>query len=478
MKSMQKPIRTMVSAAVISMMAVSAANAGAFSLYTESAGYVIGNYAAGAAAEAADASTGWYNPAGLALLHNQQVVTSGVGVFPSSKLSGTSTFRSFSGLPFPANLYIQSYNGVQGANEAFVPAFHYALPITDRATFGLSVVSPFGLSTEWDRTDPMRYQGTFSELITTNVSPEIGGMITDNFSLGAGIDLQYARVKFNSVLGVPTVANVITGNPFALDSPSYNKGNSFGVGFHAGAMYMFNDNHSRIGLNYQSKMNHTFHGYSRLSGPFATPGLNLTSPLSVITSCTTCTFTSHNLSSNNLDFPDIVTLSGYHDVNDKLALLGSVVYTGWSTIRTIELRNVAAFSQGIGQVKANSISSEYYDNAWRAAIGANYKFNDQWMLRVGGGYDQTPTTDANRTVRLPDADRWALSVGGHYQWRSDIGFDAGWTHLFAAGDPTLNKNQTTTSFTTNVNATAKVRADLVGLQATWTMDQVAPVVTK
>ncbi|MFW2535499.1 transporter, partial [Legionella sp. 28fTON52] len=42
--------------------------------------------------EAADASTGWYNPAGLALIRQQQVVVGAVGVFPSSELTGTSTF--------------------------------------------------------------------------------------------------------------------------------------------------------------------------------------------------------------------------------------------------------------------------------------------------------------------------------------------------------------------------------------------------
>ncbi|VEB34747.1 long-chain fatty acid transporter [Legionella sainthelensi] len=71
---MHKPLRTLVSSAVIGVLATGVTHAAGFSLYGESAGYTTGNYAAGAAAEAADASTGWYNPAGLALLREQQMV--------------------------------------------------------------------------------------------------------------------------------------------------------------------------------------------------------------------------------------------------------------------------------------------------------------------------------------------------------------------------------------------------------------------
>lgn len=458
MKGMQKPMKKILSAAVVSLMTTGAAQAGSFSLYTESSGAAVGNYAAGIAAEAADASTGWYNPAGLALIRDQQMVFSGVGVFPSTKLTGTSSFRT-TGVP-PFN---QSFSGLQGAKDAFVPAFHYALPLGESATFGFSMVSPFGLSTDWSRLDPTRYAATYSELTTTNISPEIGGKLTENFALGAGIDLQYARVKFNSVIGSPALLQAVGANPIFLDSYSYNKGDSFGVGFHAGGMLMFNENHTRIGLNYQSKMKHKFHGYSRLNGRLASVGLVNHNAF----------FVTDDLNSNDIEFPDVVTLSGYHDVNDKVALLGSVVYTGWNVLRTIQLNNVAASSGGI-PARVNSISTEFYDNAWRAALGANYHVNDKLMLRVGGGYDQTPTNLANRDIRLPDADRWALSIGAHYQWRPDMGVDLGYTHIWA---DTSRINKTATSGATStftINATGDAYVDLVGAQLTWVIDQ--PVV--
>ena len=483
MKSVQKPVVTRISAAVIAVLAASAAQAGSFSLYTETSAVALGNYAAGIAAEASDASIGWYNPAGLALINSQQAVMSGAGVFPSSKLTGTSTFTTPANPPLPAPpAFVQSYTDLDGARSAFVPAFHYAKPIGENATVGLSVTSPFGLSTDWDRNGPVRYAATYSELLTTNISPQIGGRLSEHFALGAGLDIQYARVKFNRMLGLPTIMPLIGLAPSAVDSYSYNIGNSWGVGFHAGVLTMFNDNHTRIGLNYQSKMKQKFHGWSQLTGKLSNPGLVIINPLSVNAADPNAKTWSNSLSSNSIEFPDIVTLSGYHDVNDSFALLGSVVYTGWSCLKTIQLNNVAAASAAGPNFPAsvqfnpavlNSTSTQDYKNVWRFAVGGNYKVNDKFMLRAGGGYDQTPTNDANRDIRIADNDRWALSIGAHYQARPNIGMDLGYTHLFSAGSEPVNKTelQGTSTSTYNINATAKGTADLIGAQLVWTMDE-------
>ncbi len=472
---MHRPIRTLVSGAVIGILSASAAHSGGFSLYTEGTGSAIGNYAAGIAAEAADASTGWYNPAGLALIHNTQVVGGGVGVFPSSQLTGTSTFTT-TGLPN----FVQSFNGLDGAQSALVPSFHYALPLGENATFGFSTVSPFGLATDWETDSAVRYQATFTELVTINLSPEIGARITDHFAVGGGVDFQYARVKFNRILGAPTLYAPF--NPAAVDSLSYNNGNSIGVGFHTGVMSMFNDNHTRVGLNYQSKMRHKFHGQSRLTGKFASPGIVLGLQNSVLVANPDAVFKNNELSSNAVDLPDIVTLSGYHDLNETIALLGSVVYTGWSSFKDVQLNNVAAPAINpnttVSLVKVNSTSPQNYSDVWRFALGANYRVNPLLMLRVGGGYDATPTNNIDRDVRLPDSNRWALSVGAHYQARPSIGIDVGYTHLFA-DDPEINRfDRVSSTSTYAVNATGRAYADLVGAQVVWTIDKAPEAPTK
>ena len=445
-------LKQIVCAVVLSFACVSAANAGAFSLYTEGSASAVGIYAAGAAAEAADATTGWYNPAGLPLLKEQQLIVSGVNVSPSTQISGISTFSSIGFDP-----YIQRFDDLQGAKNGFVPALHYVLPLGERVAFGLSAVVPFGLSTEYSPTSAVRYSATYTELMTTDVSPELGVQLTDHFSLGGGVNFEWAKVKFNRVLGNPTLLQYGGFSPMTFDSLSYNSGHSTGVGFHAGVMGLFNQNHTRLGLNYQSAVQHEFHGFSRLTGPFASPLFD--EPQAVVEN--------DNLYSNSISFPKIITLSAYHDLTERLALLGSIVYTGWDVFDVTTLNNVAALSDAT----VNSTAIQNYRNAWRYAAGANYHLTSQWMLRAGGGYDQTPTVDSARDARLPDANRYALSVGAHYQMLPSLGFDAGYTYLWAAQNPKLNKTELLGELgENNIRASADVHAHLVGLQAVWTID--------
>ncbi len=471
---MQRPIKTIVSAAVIAMTANTVANAGSFSLYTESSAAAIGNYAAGISAEAADASTGWYNPAGLSLIHQRQGLLGLVVVSPTAKLSGTSTFSTLGPIP----PYIERFSGINGGKMGYVPSGHIAYPVGPNTTFGLSLVAPFGLATDWNPVGPVRYEATSSHLITSNLSPELGSRVTEHFAVGAGIDLQYAHVRFNRVLGSPDAMAAAGVSPFTLDSFSNNKGNSFGVGFHAGLMALFNEDHTRIGLNYQSQVRHHFHGYSLLQGRLANLS-PLVSPRTVLASSPAAEFRSDDLESNTIRLPDITTLSAYQDVSPKLALLGSVVYTGWHSLKIIELDRVAAFAPLVGQVLVNSVSPQYYRDTWRFALGTNYHVNEKFMLRVGGGYDQTPTRDKFRDVRVPDSNRWAASVGMHYQAKPSIGIDFGYTHLFSSGNARINRTDpigATSQY--NVNADIKAHADLFGIQAVWTLDQPMVVSTK
>jgi len=477
-KNIIKPIRTQVSIAVVAIMVSQFTHAGAFSLYTEGSPAAIGNFAAGIAAEAADASIGWYNPAGLVLIKEQQVVFGGVGVFPSSSLSGVSTYSTIiPGSGGSVSQYTQAFSGLSGAENAVVPSLHYALPFSESVVFGLSVVSPFGLSTDYGDTSAVRYAGTRSQLETVNVSPEFGWLLNDFVSFGTGLDLQYARVKFNRIIGSPALmSNVLELPASTIDSQTLNSGDSFAVGFHAGLMLMFNNKHTRLGLNFQSQMNHKFNGYSQLIGRLADPTLNvLDDPLSANPDAT---FRSNHLFSNDIPLPEIITLSGYQDLNTKWALLGSIVYSGWSPFKTISLNNIAVGlpnpdeSGFIIQTTTNNTAPQNYKNTWRFAAGANYHVNERWMIRMGGGYDETPTVLSDRDVRLPDTDRWALSIGAHYQWRPNLGFDVGYTYLFADGEAVINNTSKISEASSyNVNARGKGHAQLFGLQAVWKIDQ-------
>lgn len=447
--------------------------AGAYSLYTEGNGSAVGNFAAGIAAEAADASTGWYNPAGLAFLHQDQALLGGVGILPNNKLyCGTGTYTTENPLdPDSPFVYSESFDALYGANNALVPSFHLAHPLGPKATAGFSVVVPFGLSTNWDAASPVRYEATYTKLLTIDASPELGAALTEHLNVGLGLDFEYAKVTFNTVIGSPATLNALDLPPTALDSLSYNQGTSFGMGFHAGVLLHLNDHHSRLGVNYQSAINHQFYGYSQLTGRLADPALNVYDPLPADLNTIAI---NNNLFSEPISFPNTTTLSGYQDVNEKLALLASAVYTTWGSFRNITLYGVEAVTADlltgeVQQVPITAITEENYRNTWRMALGANYKLKDNFMLRLGTGYEQTPITQAERDARLPDTDRWAASIGAHYQVKPQIGIDGGYTHLFFKNG-TINKTSPLLTNQFQLSSLTRAHANLVGAQIVWTMD--------
>ncbi len=108
-----------------------------------------------------------------------------------------------------------------------------------------------------------------------------------------------------------------------------------------------------------------------------------------------------------------------------------------------------------------------YNNTWNYSLGANYHLNDQWLFRSGVGYDQTPTVNAYRNLQLPDSNRIALALGAHYQASKALGFDAGWTHVFAMNTRIYNVTQVIGDETVKTNGSVAANADVYALQVIW-----------
>jgi long-chain fatty acid transport protein len=170
-------------------------NAAAFQLF-EQDGASIGNYHAGRSAVAEDASTAFYNPAGLVRIKNQQLVLGLDPVVTDIKFHGTVDVNTVGlGTVGPVSA------PAQGGGLNFVPDLNYAAPITDRFVFGFSIVAPFGLKTDYGTTSFTRYASTLTSLQVIDFSPSLGIALTDKFSIGAGVDIERSSAEFDLVAG-------------------------------------------------------------------------------------------------------------------------------------------------------------------------------------------------------------------------------------------------------------------------------------
>jgi long-chain fatty acid transport protein len=416
------------------------AMAAAFQLW-EQDGASIGNYHAGRAAEAPDASTAYYNPAGLIRIHNQQAVFALDPILTDFKFNGTvEVITAGLGSAGPVA------GTAQGGNLNFLPSLNYAAPLSDRVVFGFSVVSPFGLETNYGTSSFVRYAATLTSLQVIDIAPSLGIALNDKLSVGFGADIERARGEFDLVGGIPLL------NEFAnYDTPSKNVGYGWGYGYHLGALYQFNEQ-TRVGLAYHSKVVHHLSGTSKFNGPLAN---DLTGGLQEST----------NLEANST-LPATTTLSLFHTLNPTWDVMGTVAYTQWSEFSQLVLQNTAALVDGMSSNSVNVVIPEHYRNTWNYSVGTNYHASEEWMFRGGVGYDETPSSNRYRNLQLPDSDRIAVALGTHYQATKTLGFDAGWTHFFVMNSR-INVSQAFGDQTTVTNGTTNASADVFGFQAKW-----------
>lgn len=417
----------------------SEAMASAFQLWEQDAASV-GNYHAGYAAAAYDASTAFYNPAGLNRFKEQQFVLAADNIFTSFKYQGTINVNTLGGGVSPQAAT------VNGGNYGFVPAMHYVAPLSDVVAFGLSVDVPFGLKVSYGKQSLLRYASTTSSVRVVDVSPVLSFQVTDKVSVGLGPDIQMMKGVFNQV-GV-----------FGDDSDSdgINSADGTGYGMHAGGLYQFNEN-SRIGLSYHSQVVHHLSGNSTFSGPIADFfGVPIQSSRATV----------------NLTLPAYTALSGYHKLNTRVAVMGSVIFTQWNTIQNLVLRNVAGVEGLIIPRPSTNIVATlpmHFHNTFNFSVGADYIASDTITLRGGLGYDQTPVSNTYRNVQLPDNNRFALAIGGHIQSTPTLGFDLGWTHLMMNKAHVIPPAQVVGIESVTTNGSVTGGADVLAAQLVWDM---------
>lgn len=409
----------------------SCSGAAGFALIEQS-GSGMGNAFAGAAATAEDASTIFFNPAGMSFLSGPQVVVAGHGIDLSAKFkNGNST------LPAAVPALPRGGDGGEAGGTAFVPNLYASLPIGERITIGIGVNAPFGLKTEYDDTWIGRYQGIKSDLTTVNVNPSIAWKITDAISIGGGVNYQRADAELTNavVLGANTEGRA----KLEADDDAW--------GWNLGAMFQLGSD-MRIGVSYRSKMRYTLDGT-----------VTVTTPTGAVVAG------SSGASTAAITFPDMGSVSVMQKFGDKWDLLGDITFTRWSEIGAVDVMNSTNGTQR-DKLVFN------FDDAWRVSFGLNYHLTEKWTFKGGIAWDQSPVSDQFRTVRLPDADRYWLSLGAKFRMSSNLAFDVGYSHLFIQ-NATINNSRTQfggnpATTTSTVNGEYEASVNILSLQLAYT----------
>ncbi|OHC82540.1 MAG: aromatic hydrocarbon degradation protein [Sideroxydans sp. RIFOXYB12_FULL_59_6] len=394
--------KTLLSTAVSAALLLMAGQAGAsgFALIEQGSG--LGNAYAGGSASAEDATTIFFNPAGMSRLDGSQISVGGAFIKPSAQYSGT-----ISGLA-PLQTAGTGTGGDAGG-LAFVPNMYYTRQVDDKLHVGVGINAPFGLQTDYDATWMGRFQAVKSKIQTINLNPSISYDVSDSLSVGAGLNYQHISGELTSVTNYSAAIYQATAGATAipnLEGLSTLTGSDSAWGYNFGALYNLSEK-TRLGAAYRSQIKYSLKGDVKFANRPALLAAGL--PDQAI--------------SLDITMPDSFSMSAVHQYSDKLEVMADASWTGWSVFKTLDVKKTNGAS-------LSAATPENWKDTWRVSVGTSYHYSEQWTARAGVAFDQAPVSDAYRTVRIPDADRTWLSLGGQYKPSSASTLDFGYAHLF------------------------------------------------
>jgi long-chain fatty acid transport protein len=395
--------KTILSGLIASTFLSSNSFAAAYSSNMYSASGISTSYA-GSATGLHDASDMFFNAANLSDLNSSQAILSLSYLDLRIDGDNLSSFDS-------------SGNQVSGADvqdaglNSLVPSFYLALPINDKATFGFAVTTPFGLATKYNDESLVSSYATESNVVTNNFNPTISYKVNDNLNLAIGAQVQYYKASLGK----------------NLNSLGYAKsrGSDWGYGYTLGATYKINDK-AKVGLGYRSKIDHKVEGTTNIySDSSLSTGFNL-----------------------NTTTPESADLGVSYKVNDKATIAYDLIWTRWSRVNDITVRNFNSLGDDVTTFK--------WHDSFMHAIGLNYEHCKKLTLRTGLAFEKEGMSNATLEARIPAGDRYWTSLGFNYKITDSFSIDASYVHQFfekvsVSTDASTYSNSVSGNFKTKVD---------------------------
>jgi long-chain fatty acid transport protein len=366
-------------AGVLLILLAATAMAGGFQL-NEHGARAMANGGAWAA-RAYDGSAIFFNPAGLAYQKGMHVYLGTTLIAPTASFYGPS--------PGTAKTDMVS--------QIFTPINVYGTyEIADGLVAGLGIYNPYGLGSEW----PVNWVGTLItekvDLMTFYITPTIAYQVTEEISVGVGVNVVYGNAKLSRQVDVLGVRSKL-----GIDA------SGIGYGFNVGAMIKPLSDLS-IGLTYRSSVKVSPSGTATFD------------PASIVVGGSTVRALPAGDVETELELPSTAFVGVAYKLMDNLEVEVDYQYIGWSSYKELGFTFKADNS--------TSVSPKNYEDTYILRAGAEYTMGDL-QLRLGYLYDNNPVLDKYTEPLLPDSDRNGFNVGFGYKINENLTVDVSYLYL-------------------------------------------------
>ncbi len=364
-----------------------------------------GSAYAGRASTAANASTLFGNPAGMSRLERAEV-SGGLAFIDASTDISDASGQLAPGLP------------VSGTNDgdmvpfSTIPFGYYVSPINDKLHAGIGVYAPFGVESDYENGWQGRYEGVTSMVQVVTLQPTISYAFNERVSVGFGPTINHISGELTSNVPGAAFATINPAYVGAPDSEVEIEGDDIAYGYNLGVLFGISD---RLdwGLTYHSKVDYSLEGDTTISG---TPA-----PINTV-------LDGKYDAELDITMPESVDTSFSYQATDALALYAGATYTRWSRLEGIEVENSGI--NAMFQPSFGTITEELeWEDTWSFAVGGAYQLNPSWVIRAGYAFDESPTNDQHRTVRIPVSDRDIYTLGAGWNVSEDLTIDAAYAYI-------------------------------------------------
>lgn len=366
-----------------------AAQAAAFSIYEQSA---AGTALAGAmTARADDASTIFYNPAGLGFLPGLSVLA-GATLITAQPQAQTADGTS--------------YDGKRG--NFILPSLFAAARVHDRISVGVGAFASHGLGVDWQVDGGAPFPGRFkvqrASLQTFTINPTVAIRILPMISLAAGLDVVRGSVELKRALALGQ-------DEAAVDLAA----GTTALGGNVGIQVSLLPGRLSAGFSYRSQVKLAFDGGT--VGYTPPPGVAGAFP--------------YTKGGAELEMPHTFAFGAAARVA-FLSISADLNATQWTSTRDLTL----TLTSEDGTLKQTSVTPRAWHETIAVRVGVEAdlsQFAPKRLVpkvRLGFAYDQTPIPSNTLDPSLPDGDRLIGSVGLALGYRGVGGIELGYMAVF------------------------------------------------
>ena len=394
------------------LVSAGAAHAGAFSMEGSSPS-ALGNAFAGSAAGSHDNSDMFFNPATLSNNKTQQISLGLTSVHTTIDATVASS-------AFSDNIPRTGLTQAPGGRNVSAPSLYFSTPLNTDWTFGASVTSPLKIRTTYPDGWLGRFHALDTDVDTLNATAQLAYQINDTLTVGAG--LQYEQM-------VATLSRDTSPTTYGVY-----RGKDHQHGFTLG-MLAQPTRELKLGLGYRSAMRYRLMGDVNLTS--LTTGATTTVPGQV-----------------DWTMPDVLTLGGAYQANEKTEWVGDVRWTRWSRVSVFRIQLIRPAGGAI------EVPLPFRDSLL-TSVGVNHQLNGQWLLRAGLAHEKDAVTDDMRNPRIPTGDRSWVSIGARYKLNEHASVNLAYARQFFKNTRS-NFAANAARNSASLDASYKLSSDLLG----------------